>query len=125
LLCWTTDVEASLTIDGQTINSGARAARAFVWTGNPASTITLNATIGQTKLPPITYEGTWALFQLVGDANRSTPIPAGHRVEWNLTQSLGRGGRRGGVLESQTAIRFDLEGRGADILQKSSLGNCV
>jgi hypothetical protein len=45
-------------------------------------------------------------------------------MEWNLIQSLGRGGRAT-VSNGQTAIRFDLEGKGASVFQKNVLSGCV
>jgi type VI secretion system protein ImpL len=116
-------IDASLTIDGKTITtSGQSAPQPFVWTGSPSSEVKLSVTSGQGG--SLAEQGPWALFQFVADANKSTPIPTGYAMEWNLIQSLGRGGRAT-VSNGQTAIRFDLEGKGASVFQKNVLSGCV
>ena len=39
---------------------------------------------GGSELTFLNYDGLWAAFQFFGDADRTTPIQGGHRVEWVL-----------------------------------------
>jgi type VI secretion system protein ImpL len=75
----------TLNINGQTQKwSGTTTPFTFLWPG-AAPRVTLSARIaGGSELTFLNYEGLWAAFQFFGDAERTTPGPAGSRVEWVL-----------------------------------------
>ena len=120
-----------LAIDGQTADfSTARAAaKPYVWPGASAHEVRLSGKFkGGSDFVFPSYDGLWALFEFVGDADKYKPAGSGATLEWML-----RGGRQGRPVTSPTSgqplqVRFDLDmGGSPPVFQKGYLSSlsCV
>ncbi len=97
--------DIKLTIDGQSadFNGANSAAKTFIW---PGATHEAHLSVkfkGGTEFPFPAYDGLWAIFQMVGDADKHT----GPLVEMTL-----RSGRQGRPILNQAGqpvtVRFEI-----------------
>ena len=75
----------TLSINGSTQRwTGNNTQATFLWPGG-LQRVSLSAKItGGSELTFLNYDGLWAAFQFFGDADRTTPVQGGQRVEWVL-----------------------------------------
>lgn len=72
-----------MSIDGQEVVSGANiGSRWMVWTARTASDARISAELNGTMTTLLSFQGTWAVFQLFHEATVWEPVDADYRVEW-------------------------------------------
>ncbi len=109
---------ATLVVDGQRISSGSTVQQ-FKWNAATAH----QASLAYNSAEALQFQGTWALFQLVGIAH-VTRTAAGLQLEFPIEVS-----GRPSTLPDGTPIvvRFELSGPGAEVLAPGGLSGqpCV
>lgn len=114
---------ATWIVDGQRIAAGS-ASQTFTWSGASAHTAALEFDGQQGP----SYQGAWALFQLVHTGTRITPVPGGYRIDYPISTATTIAGHTiNESASSRTMASFILAGPGAGLLAGSDLSGlgCV
>jgi type VI protein secretion system component VasK len=109
---------ATLVVDGQRISAGSTVQQ-FKWN----AAIAHQASLAYNSAEALQFQGTWALFQLVGMAH-VTRTAAGIQLEFPIEVS----GRPSTLPDgTPVVVRFELSGSGADVLAPGGLSGqpCV
>lgn len=112
---------ATWIVDGQHIAAGSTT-QTFTWNGASANAASLEFDGQQGP----SYQGTWALFQLVRTGTRITPVAGGYRIDYPIDTATTIAGHTVNA-SSQKMASFLVSGPGADILAGSALSGlgCV
>ncbi len=114
------DIESlKLTIDGQTADfTPASPAKAFTWQVSGAHGVQLSGKFkGGTDFQYPTYDGLWAVFEWVGDADAQQ----GSTLEWRL--KAGKSRSPGALARHQSARRCQVQHRQRDLPEGLLRGN--
>lgn len=114
---------ATWIVDGQRMAAGS-VSQTFTWNGSSARSASLEFD-GQAGP---SYQGTWALFQLVRTGTHIAPVPGGYRIDYPINTATTIAGHT--VNESASSRKmasFVISGPGAEILASSDFSGlaCV
>lgn len=112
----------SITVDGQTVRSTRNSLEKarVAWAASSAREARLAAAIGRVETPLLGYTGTWALFQLLQQAETWRPVGDGYRVEWALVARGAGGAPESGALK--VAAEIGLGGVNPAVFRKGFFG---
>lgn len=106
---------ATWIVDGQRIPA-ASTTQTFTWTGASANAASLEVDGQQGP----SYQGTWALFQLVRTGTHITPVAGGYRIDYPISTATTIAGHAISGASRKTAS-FEISGPGAEILASGLL----
>jgi len=100
---------ATWVVDGQRVSAGQSGS--FTWNGASAQRASLE--VDSREL--LSYQGTWAVFQLARTGTRISKSANGYRIEYPIDTSTTIAGHKVGAGGSSTVV-FEISGPGADLL---------
>jgi type VI secretion system protein ImpL len=100
---------ATWVVDGQRISKGQSGS--FTWNGTSAQSASLE--VDSKEL--LSYQGTWAVFQLARTGTHISKTATGYRIEYPIDTSTTIAGHKVGSGGTTTVV-FEISGPGADLL---------